>query len=261
MLPSCRRAPAASAPSRFTRRPVEMSSSTVTSSPRASSASTRLEPMNPAPPVTSARTPLVRVIPEPEYAALALEAEVADRGGAESEPAARLRRELDPAGADHAQEVPMREQRDVAARGERTLDHPVGAGAGVLERLAARRPVAPDVPAGPLLPDLERGPPLVLAVAELAQVLQDLGALSEARQLAGVPRALHRAGGHVLEVVPRETLAQPRRVAHADAGQGQVGAAGVLAGFAPFGLAVTDQEDRGPGSGCHHAIMPITAPR
>src|SRR5215210_3116187 len=40
---------------RFERRPVERSSTTVTSSPRASSASTRLEPTKPAPPVTRAR--------------------------------------------------------------------------------------------------------------------------------------------------------------------------------------------------------------
>src|SRR5262245_29067302 len=38
------------------RRPVERSSTTVTSSPRATSASTTCEPMKPAPPVTTART-------------------------------------------------------------------------------------------------------------------------------------------------------------------------------------------------------------
>src|SRR4051812_47320247 len=43
------------APSRFSRRPVARLSKTVTSSPRSRSASTRLDPMNPAPPVTSAR--------------------------------------------------------------------------------------------------------------------------------------------------------------------------------------------------------------
>ena len=47
-------APFPSACSRFSRLPVERSSSTVTSSPRASRASTMFEPMKPAPPVTSA---------------------------------------------------------------------------------------------------------------------------------------------------------------------------------------------------------------
>ncbi len=45
-------APLLSALSRFSRLPVERSSTTVTSSPRSSRASTMFEPMNPAPPVT-----------------------------------------------------------------------------------------------------------------------------------------------------------------------------------------------------------------
>ena len=58
---STSRAPPASAPSRFSRRPVERSSTTVTASPRASRASTRFEPMKPAPPVTkqSMRPPIL----------------------------------------------------------------------------------------------------------------------------------------------------------------------------------------------------------
>ncbi len=47
-------APFASALSRFSRLPVERLSTMVTSSPRSSSASTRFDPMKPAPPVTSA---------------------------------------------------------------------------------------------------------------------------------------------------------------------------------------------------------------
>ena len=54
-------APASRACARFSRLPVERSSTTVTSSPRASRASTRLEPMNPAPPVTNVliRSPIL----------------------------------------------------------------------------------------------------------------------------------------------------------------------------------------------------------
>src|SRR5215217_769291 len=52
--PSCSTAPAARASARLDARPVERSSSTTTSSPRPTSASTRLDPMNPAPPVTKA---------------------------------------------------------------------------------------------------------------------------------------------------------------------------------------------------------------
>src|SRR5437764_6493807 len=52
MSPSWSRAPSAT----FSRRPLERLSRTCTSSPRATSASTTCEPMNPAPPVTIART-------------------------------------------------------------------------------------------------------------------------------------------------------------------------------------------------------------
>ena len=51
-------------------------------------------------------------------------------------------------------------------------------------RLAARRAVAPDAPARALLADLGRGPALVVAVVELAQVGLDLRALAEPGQLA-----------------------------------------------------------------------------
>src|ERR671916_2238796 len=54
MSSSRRVAPFAIASSRLARLPVEMSSTTVTSSPRCTSASTRFEPMKPAPPVTRA---------------------------------------------------------------------------------------------------------------------------------------------------------------------------------------------------------------
>ena len=49
------RAPPSSAPARLASLPLDRSSTIVTLSPRATSASTRCEPMNPAPPVTSVR--------------------------------------------------------------------------------------------------------------------------------------------------------------------------------------------------------------
>src|SRR4051812_32959739 len=55
MSDSTSSAPRSIAPARFSRLPVEMSSTTVTSSPRSSRASTRFEPMKPAPPVTRVR--------------------------------------------------------------------------------------------------------------------------------------------------------------------------------------------------------------
>ncbi len=70
--------PRSSAPVRFSRRPVEMLSTTVTSSPRSTRASTRFEPMKPAPPVTRVRirrrhsTHVVLEPPDPVLPSLAV---------------------------------------------------------------------------------------------------------------------------------------------------------------------------------------------
>ena len=56
-----------------------------------------------------------RVVPQPDRAPLALEAELGDRAGVEREVAAVGGRQPDPAGGEHAQEVSVGEQRDVAA--------------------------------------------------------------------------------------------------------------------------------------------------
>ena len=75
-----------------------------------------------------------RVVPEPDHAPLPLEPEDAERGGAERQHGGGLGRQPDPARADDPQDVAVAEHRDVAVRGERALDHAVGAGARVRER-------------------------------------------------------------------------------------------------------------------------------
>ena len=55
------------------------------------------------------------VVPEPDDVPLALVPELADRGGAEREVARVGGGEVDPARAEHAQDVAVGEQRDVAA--------------------------------------------------------------------------------------------------------------------------------------------------
>ena len=55
-----------------------------------------------------------RCVPARDHAVLALEAELGERGGVEREARAALRRQLEPAGGEHAQDVAVGEQRDVA---------------------------------------------------------------------------------------------------------------------------------------------------
>jgi probable phosphoglycerate mutase len=77
------------------------------------------------------------------------------------------------------------EQRDVAAGVLRALDDAVGARGGVGERLAARRAVRPQIPAGTLDADAGGREALVLAVAELVLSSPMTRALETAR-LAGL---------------------------------------------------------------------------
>src|SRR6516165_10542079 len=96
------------------------------------------------------------------------------RGG-QVQPLAPLRRRVDPAGRQDAQQVPVGEDQGVAARVEHPRDHPVGTGGYLVDRLAVLRPVGPDHPAGPFFADLHRRAALVVAVVPLEQVLAHLG--------------------------------------------------------------------------------------
>ena len=137
----------------------------------------------------------------------------------------------------------MGEDQRVAVGRQRALDHAVGAGGELLERLAAGAVVAPHVPARALDADLLRGPPLVDAVVALPQVGVGLGAVAEAGQLGGAAGALHRRAEHERELAPGEPRRDLARLRLALGQQRQVGGAGVLAGAAPLGLAVADEDD------------------
>jgi len=84
--------------------------------------------------------------------------------------------------------VAVAEEQDVAFGWADSLDHAVGAAAGFVDALAARRAIAPERPVRALLVDLRRREPFVLAVVQLDQVVGD-GGLREARQLRRPPRA------------------------------------------------------------------------
>ena len=137
----------------------------------------------------------------------------------------------------------MGEQQRVAVGGERALDHAVGAGGELLERLAVRDVVAPDVPARALDADVLRGAALVVAVLALAQVVVGLGASPKPASSA-VRRA--RCSGEVRTSAnsrPSSLGATARGLPLALLGEREVGEAGVAPGAAPLGLAVADEDD------------------
>ena len=177
-----------------------------------------------------------------DHAGLALEAELGHRRGVEREARAVLGRQLEPAGGEHAQDVAVGEERDVAAGGQRAGDHAVGALAGLRERLAAGRAVAPQRPAGPLLADLGRRAPLVVAVVDLGQVGVDLGleAGERARSRAPAPRGEPSTSANSR---PASRSPSRRAAARPRLGEREVGRRRVLAGRAPLRLAVAGQND------------------
>ena len=122
--------------------------------------------------------------------------------------------------AELAQEVRVGEDQRVAVGRQRALDHAVGAGGELLERLAAGAVVAPHVPARALDADLFRGPPLVVAVVALLEVGVGLGAVAEAGELGGArgraasaSRARARTRARRASARPRAPAPRPRAAA------------------------------------------------
>src|SRR5262249_17372880 len=136
---------------------------------------------------------------------------------------------------------------------------PVGPGADLIGILAPGATVAEQVPAGALLADVGRGPPLVLAIIPFEQVGLRLGPVAKAGQFAGAPGALGRAAKDPVGREALEPFAEALRIALAARGEGDIGAAGVLSGDRPFGLAVTSEVDLGQRLG-HRVGTPGTSP-
>jgi RNA polymerase sigma-70 factor, ECF subfamily len=151
--------------------------------------------------------------------------------------------EAEPARGEHALQVTMADDRDVAVAQQRPdpVEHRVRARGGLPYRLPADDAVPPQVPARPGRPDLLRGHALVTAVVPLEQIGIGLD-VGQARQLRRPHGAAQRAGERGHHMAAGQHRAQRPAGRHARVGQRKIGAAAVLAGPAPCGLAVPDQQ-------------------
>src|SRR3954466_6806900 len=86
------------------------------------------------------------LVPEPEDADLALEAEHGQAAGREVQPPAEGHRLVDPARRERPQDVAVGEDRDVAVDRQDLVDHPVAPRGDLVGGLAVRHAVAPQVP-------------------------------------------------------------------------------------------------------------------
>ena len=141
-------------------------------------------------------------------------------------------------------------------------DEAIGAAGDILGCFTARTAVSKNVPARTLPFDVGGASALVLAIVPLGEVGLGNGVWPKTGKLAGSPGALARAGQHMSE---RDAL-KPRREAtcgvFALGGQGNVGAACVLAGERPFGLAVPDNIEPSRAAGAHYiSIAGLYSPR
>ena len=104
--------------------------------------------------------------------------------------------------------MPVREERDVAIRCQRTRDHCLRAGRDLLDRFAIRKAIAEGRPARPGALNIGSAEALVRAVVPFAQIRFDLSLGTETGEFACPAGALHRARQYKREGVPGEFRAQ-----------------------------------------------------
>src|SRR6516165_4827798 len=143
---------------------------------------------------------------------------------------------------EHAQQVSVREQSDVALKCAHLVNDPIRAGANLLRSLATRASIAEYQPVWRELSDLTGRQSLVCAVVPLHQVVIDNGLIAEPGELAGFPRPLHWTDQNKRECHLAQLGAHSLSEAAAVVGQRNVRRPCVAAVQAPRGLSMPDCE-------------------
>ena len=147
----------------------------------------------------------------------------------------------DPACGQAATELPTGKQRHVAAQPRQACDQSIGTGRDIHDAFAPRAAVAKDGPTRPAAPDLVRCAALVGAVVPFREIGRHLRALAEPGQGARRSCAARRAAQYAIEGYGPERGGKSARLRLATRGQRDIGAAGVLPGQGPRGLAVANE--------------------
>jgi hypothetical protein len=182
------------------------------------------------------------LVPAEDSPRLAFEAEDADGGGAEDEVFSEGSIG-DPATSKNAQYVSVSKEGDGTVGGEGALDHSLGAGGDLFESFTVGDLILPDGPAGNLFANLGCGLAFEDAVVPLLQVGIDDSVGIETGEAASLLRTGARTGHDEIEGVIGEDRRQGGGLIASLIGEGYIGAAGMGAGEAPFGFAVTYKPD------------------
>jgi hypothetical protein len=174
--------------------------------------------------------------------------------GTELEQPAPGRLQPQPAGSQHPQQVPVGYQDHVAVRQQRgdPAQHRVRPVTDLRQRLTGvvgvtgDDAVAPQVPPGPLLPDLRRGRTLVSAVVPFPEVgvLAGAGKPGQRGRPDGAP---HRAGEGGTDVTAGQRGRQRGGGIVPRGRERHIRAAGVPVRTAPLGLSVPDKDQLSHG--------------
>src|SRR5580704_640120 len=186
---------------------------------------------------------MARLVPQSDgrLGSIVFIAQRAEAGGAEEKISPSRRLEIEPAGAQHPQEMPARKHEHITLDAAQASDDAVGARSDLVRRLASRTAVAEQLPVRMFRMNIDRPPAFILAIIPFDQIGVDFRHAAEAGQLARPLRTLQRAGKHLDESQPAQPLAESAGVALSTVGQWKVGPTGMLAGEAPRGLSVPRQ--------------------
>ncbi len=180
-------------------------------------------------------------VPDSDGGFAAVLAENADGGGFEGEAAAGVRGEAEPFGGEDAQEMAMGEDGHDAVALAEAGDDAVGTGGDFGNGLAVGDGSFPDGPAGVALADLLLGEAGAVAVIPFLQVGVDDCGGEIAGEFAGAASALERTAKDVIKGTAGEEASDGESFVFALGGEGEIGAAAVLAAARPGGLAMADQ--------------------
>src|SRR5712692_8921298 len=180
-------------------------------------------------------------VPPADHRVLVLVAQHAERRGLQRIVPASSGGLVQPASREHAQDMSVREDQDVACDLPYLRDHRVNPATDVGRRLAIGAAITPEGPAGVLLGDLPRGPTLVPAVIPLHQLRSHLCRRSITRQAARLQRAPQWAAEDQRKVPGAEGLRERRRLPLALRGERDIGSARMTTVSTRFGFAVADE--------------------
>jgi hypothetical protein len=150
--------------------------------------------------------------------------------------------QANPSRCKHAQDVPMREQGNVAVRGPSARNDLIHSSTHLPRRLASGTSIAENQPTRPFRLNLLGHQALIFPVVPLDQAWIDDGFGAEAHQVTSLPRPPQGTDKNERERLPGQHRPQPFGLSSSAVGQGDFGYAGVLPAQTPLGLPMPDQE-------------------